>query len=137
MTFLSVFNWILTFVLILVSFFMILVVLMQKSKDGGIGAALGGGATEAAFGAETANVLTRATKYSAIVFFTLAFVLYLGRIYERKNSAASGDALPNIVAPAAAGSTSTATPAATSPASAPAVDTPSTTPAPAPAAPKQ
>jgi preprotein translocase subunit SecG len=116
MTFLSVFNWILTFVLILVSFFMILVVLMQKSKDGGIGAALGGGATEAAFGAETANVLTRATKYSAIVFFTLAFALYLGRIYERKNVGASGDALPNITVPAAAGSA---------------------TPAPAPTAPKQ
>ncbi len=101
MSFLSVFIWILTFVLILVSFFLIMVVLMQKSKDGGIGAALGGGAAEAAFGAETANVLTRATKYSAIIFFTLAFALYLGRIYERKQGRSGGPALPNIAAPAA------------------------------------
>ena len=42
---------ILTFVLILVSLFIVLVVLAQKSKDGGMGAALGGGAAEAAFGA--------------------------------------------------------------------------------------
>ena len=33
---------ILTFVLILVSLFIVLVVLAQKSKDGGMGAALGG-----------------------------------------------------------------------------------------------
>lgn len=44
---------ILTFVLILVSLFLVLIVLMQKSKDGGMGATLGGGAAEAAFGADT------------------------------------------------------------------------------------
>ncbi|MDO8540379.1 MAG: preprotein translocase subunit SecG [Opitutaceae bacterium] len=109
MSFLSVFIWILTFVLILVSFFLVMVVLMQKSKDGGIGAALGGGAAEAAFGAETANVLTRATKYSAIVFFVLAFALYLGRIYERKHAGSGGATLPNIAAPAAAAPAAPAT----------------------------
>ena len=93
---------ILTFVLILVSLFIVLVVLAQKSKDGGMGAALGGGAAEAAFGAETGNVLTTATKFSALVFFVLAFALYLGRIYESKHaSTAAGNALPSIAAPAA------------------------------------
>ena len=92
---------ILTFVLILVSIFLVLIVLMQKSKDGGMGAALGGGAAEAAFGADTNNVLVQATKYSAILFFVLAFVLYLGRIYERTHAGASaGKALPSIAAPA-------------------------------------
>ena len=33
-----------TFILILVSLFLVMVVLMQKSKYGGMGAALGGGA---------------------------------------------------------------------------------------------
>lgn len=124
---------ILTFILILVSVFLVLIVLMQKSKDGGIGSALGGGAAEAAFGADTNNVLVQATKYSAILFFVLAFLLYLGRIYERKSEkGAAGGALPAITAPAA--------PAAP----APAVTVPSTpapaaaaAPAPAPEAPKK
>ena len=98
----SILLGILTFVLILVSIFLVLIVLMQKSKDGGIGSALGGGAAEAAFGADTNNVLVQATKYSAILFFVLAFLLYLGRIYERKaDQGAAGGALPAITAPAA------------------------------------
>ena len=93
---------ILTFVLILVSLFIVLVVLAQKSKDGGMGAALGGGAAEAAFGAETGNVLSKSTIYAAVLFFVLAFALYLGRIYESKHAAAAaGSALPTIAAPAA------------------------------------
>lgn len=94
---------ILTFVLILVSLFIVLVVLAQKSKDGGMGAALGGGAAEAAFGAETGNVLSKSTIYASVLFFVLAFALYLGRIYESKHAtAAAGSALPTITAPAAA-----------------------------------
>ena len=92
---------ILTFVLILVAIFLILVVLMQKAKsDGGMGAAMGGGMAEATFGADTGNVLSKATINAAIVFFVLSFALYLGRIYERKHSSASaGSALPTIAAP--------------------------------------
>src|SRR3954464_13810199 len=90
-----------TFILILISLFLVMVVLMQKSKDGGMGAALGGGAAEAAFGADTSNVLSKSTIYAAILFFVLAFVLYLGRIYERKHGgAAAGSSLPAISAPA-------------------------------------
>ncbi|GAB5560106.1 MAG: hypothetical protein SynsKO_17530 [Synoicihabitans sp.] len=92
-----------TFVLILVSLFLVLLVLMQKAKnDGGMGAALGGGATEATFGADTGNVLTKATINSAIAFFVLSLLLYLGHIYVRNNAAAeAGSALPDIEAPAA------------------------------------
>ncbi len=96
---LSVLLTILTVVLIIVSLFLILVVLAQKTKDGGMGAALGGGAAEAAFGAETGNVLSKSTIYAAVVFFVLAFVLYLGRIYERSHGRGGG-ALPVIAAPA-------------------------------------
>jgi len=128
---------ILTFILILVSVFLVLIVLMQKSKDGGIGSALGGGAAEAAFGAETNNVLVQATKYSAILFFVLAFLLYLGRISERRISerkfekGAAGGALPSITAPSAPAASTAATPT-------PAVAVPATAaPAPAPEAPKK
>jgi len=93
---------ILTFVLILVSLFLILVVLAQKAKnDGGMGAAMGGGMAEAAFGADTSNVLSKATINGAIAFFVLAFALYLGRIYQRNHATPSGESLPTIAAPAA------------------------------------
>src|SRR5213082_2872566 len=97
----SILLGILTFFPILISLFLVMVVLMQKSKDGGMGAALGGGAAEAAFGADTSNVLSKSTIYAAVLFFVLAFMLYLGRIYERKHaSAAAGNALPTIAVPA-------------------------------------
>lgn len=114
---LSIVLGVLTFILILVSLFMILVVLAQKSKDGGIGAALGGGAAEAAFGAETGNVLSKSTIYSAVIFFVLAFVLYIGRIYERTHARQAADnALPTLTTPAAAApATAAETPAAPAP----------------------
>jgi preprotein translocase subunit SecG len=103
---------ILTFILILVSLFLILVVLAQKAKsDGGMGAAMGGGMAEAAFGADTGNVLSKATINGAVAFFVLAFALYLGRIYERKHASVnSNNALPTINVPVAAPAPVTATP---------------------------
>jgi preprotein translocase subunit SecG len=96
----SILLGIFTLVLVLVSVFLILVVLMQKARsDGGMGAAMGGGMAEATFGADTGNVLSKATINAAIIFFVLSCALYLGRIYEHKHAAASGAALPNISAP--------------------------------------
>ena len=80
---------VLTFILVITSLFLVLVVLMQRAKtDGGIGAAMAGGATESAFGAETNNVLTGATIKAAIVFFVLSFGLYLANIYQSKHQVA-------------------------------------------------
>jgi preprotein translocase subunit SecG len=105
----SILIGIFTFVLILVSVFLVLVVLAQKAKtDGGMGATLGGGATEAAFGADTGNVLTKATINAAILFFVLTFGLYLSHIYVSKHQKSSEGQLPAIAVPAA--------PAATAPA---------------------
>jgi len=74
-----------TVVLVLTCLFMVLVILMQRAKsDGGVGAALGGGMAESAFGGETGNVLSRATTGAAILFFVLAFGLYLGRIHQHR-----------------------------------------------------
>lgn len=112
----SIFLGILTVVLILTSVFLILLVLAQKAKsDGGMGAAMGGGMAEATFGADTGNVLSKATINAAIVFFVVSFVLYLGRIYEGKHATGSGAALPTIAVPIAPASTAKApAPAATS-----------------------
>ncbi len=121
---------VLTFVLIIVSAFLILMVLMQKAKsDGGIGSAMGGGMAEATFGAETGNVLSKATINAAIIFFVLSFGLYLGHVYQHKKDQAAAE-LPTFNAPAAPANNQTAAPA-------PAVElpaaTPATTPTPEPA----
>lgn len=71
----------LTLALLLISAFVVLIVLMQRtSQSGGMGAALGGGAAESAFGSDTNNVLTKATVYGIIAFFLVALGLYL--IYQ-------------------------------------------------------
>jgi preprotein translocase subunit SecG len=139
----SILLGILTFILILVSLVLVLIVLMQKSKDGGMGATLGGGMAEATFGAETGNVLSRSTIYAAILFFVLALALYMGRIYERKHAnAAAGNALPSIAAPAAPKAATPAPAAApvtvntgAAATTAPAAAAPATTPAAAPTEP--
>lgn len=89
-------------VLVPLSIFLVLVVLMQKSKsDGGVGAALGGGASEAAFGPDTGNVLATITRNGTIAFFVLCFALYLAQI-ARHNEKTAGEALPTIDVPAEA-----------------------------------
>ena len=78
----------LTLALLLISAFVILIVLMQRtSQSGGMGAALGGGAAESAFGSETNSILTKGTIYGIISFFVVALGLYL--IYQ----AQAGDRL--------------------------------------------
>lgn len=100
---------ILTFVLILVSLFLIFVVLMQRAKsDGGVGAAMGGGVAESTFGAETGNVLVSSTRNAAIIFFVLCFALYLANIYQSKHHEAADSKLPTIIVPAVVAKPATA-----------------------------
>lgn len=97
---LGIFITLLTFVLILVSFFLLLVVLMQRANtQGGLGAAFGGGMADSTFGAETNNVLTKATKWSATAFFLLCAALYLMHIaaHSAREAAGEGETLPDIV----------------------------------------
>lgn len=62
-----------------------MLVLMQRtSQSGGMGAALGGGAAESAFGSDTNNILTKATTYGTIAFFVVSLGLFL--IYQSKAS---------------------------------------------------
>lgn len=88
----------LTFVLILVSLFLVLVILMQRgSSSGGMGAAFGGGVAESAFGAETTNILTKATKWAAVAFFILSLVLYLLYIGNQDQGDGFEDSLPEML----------------------------------------
>jgi preprotein translocase subunit SecG len=88
-----------------------------------MGAAMGGGMAEAAFGADTSNVLTKSTINLTVVFFVLSFLVYLGQVYQHKHQGVTGGALPTIPA-----STLPAVPTAPGTAPAPAT-THATTPA--------
>ena len=82
----------LTFVLVLVSVAIIFLVLIQlPKKEAGVGVAFGGGATEALFGAGSGNVLTKATKYAAVVFFVLAILVGLLQSRFSGSAARSSD----------------------------------------------
>ena len=61
---------ILTGVFICVALLMMLVILMQRPKSEGLGAAFGGGVTENIFGAQTTNVLTKITGWLAAFFLS-------------------------------------------------------------------
>jgi preprotein translocase subunit SecG len=132
----SIVIWILTFFLVLASAFLILIVLAQKAKsDGGMGSAMGGGMAEAAFGAETSNVLSKSTIYAAIAFFVLALILYLTRLHQQKHGPV-GSGLPSIpVSTAPALPPVTSSPAATVNVPLAPVATPGAAAAPAPAVP--
>jgi len=71
--------YILTFFLVIDCLFLALLILMQlPKKEAGLGgAAFGGGAVDALVGAGAGNVLTKATKWAAIMFFGLVIVLSL------------------------------------------------------------
>ena len=73
---------------VLVTLLMILVILMQRPKSEGLGAAFGGGVTENIFGAQTTNVLTKITGWLAGTFFALTFALSV--LYAHRTSTPSG-----------------------------------------------
>ena len=60
---------------VVVSFLLILVVLMQRPKQEGLGAAFGAGVTDQMFGAQTTNVLQKGTAYFGTAFLVLSLVL--------------------------------------------------------------
>jgi preprotein translocase subunit SecG len=112
---------------VLVAALMVLVILMQRPKSEGLGAAFGGGVTENIFGAQTTNVLVKFTTWLAGVFFALTFALSV--LYAHHSVASSAfrrelmknqPAPQTSPAPAGAQSSPGTTPAQASPAVSPA-----------------
>ena len=73
---------------VLVALLMVLVILMQRPKSEGLGAAFGGGVTENIFGAQTTNVLVKFTGWLTGIFFLLTFMLSI--LYSHKTSRDTG-----------------------------------------------
>ena len=64
-----------TVVHVLVALFLIVLVLMQKSSEQGVGAAFGGGMTETVFGAGTTTALVRLTIWCACILLATTLAL--------------------------------------------------------------
>ncbi len=134
-------------IFVIVCFLMTLIILMQRPKQEGLGAAFGGGVTDQVFGARTTNVLQRGTVYLGSMFFilSLALAVLIGQknktfsMISRANTAAKVEAAKPAEKPVektAPKSLSEELPAeekAPAPTEAPKEATPAPTPAPAPA----
>jgi preprotein translocase subunit SecG len=95
---------------IIVCLFLILLILIQKGRGGGLASAFGGAGGNTAFGSKTGDVLTWATSIVFGVFIVLAVVLNLISNHEHDklananaaNAALSGDVAAPAGAPAPA-----------------------------------
>ncbi|MDR0756206.1 MAG: preprotein translocase subunit SecG [Puniceicoccales bacterium] len=77
---------------------LILLILMQKpSANAGMGAALGGGVAESAFGGEASNVLVRWTVYGIVAFFLTALLLTLCQIPKYHKEPREKELKPMVV----------------------------------------
>jgi preprotein translocase subunit SecG len=119
---------------VLVALLMVLVILMQRPKSEGLGAAFGGAVTENIFGAQTTNVLVKFTTWLAGIFFALTFglsVLYAHR-GTGGESAFRRELMKQQAAPATSPAPATAQSSpVSSPASSPIQASPASSPAPA------
>src|SRR5262245_47269887 len=105
---------------VLVCAFMVLVILMQRPKSEGLGAAFGGGVTENIFGAQTTNVLVKFTTWLAGIFFALTFAISILNAHRstadsafRRELMKKQAAQPTSPAPGAARSSPASSPATT------------------------
>ena len=112
---------------ILVCILLTLLVLMQKPRSEGLGAAFGGSFTDSIFGAQTSDVLTKGTIWLGSVFMVLTLVLAL--LYSHRQTAGpklqeeltkpvattTNNLVTNAVVPAPAESTPPAVPAPAKP----------------------
>lgn len=69
---------------VIICLLLALVVLMQRPKQEGLGAAFGSGLTDQAFGARTTDVLQKGTVYLGTLFFVITLILAI-LIGKRQN----------------------------------------------------
>lgn len=110
------------FFFLLVCLFMILLILIQKGRGGGLASAFGGQGGNTAFGSKTGDVLTWVTSIVFGLFLLLAVALNL--LGDRVNKAKTG---AGAAAPVAASAAGQAAPANQAPPAQPPVEVPAPT----------
>lgn len=91
----------LTVFLVMVSLLLILVTLMQRPKQEGLGAAFGGGMMDGAFGAQTSDVLQKGTVWLTVAFFGSAILLTTLNTRLYKSQRDVGNILEDVQKPEA------------------------------------
>ena len=130
----SIFIGFLYVVEVVVCLMLVLVVMLQKPKEGGLGGAIGGGMLEASLGADAGSVLVKTTAILGAVFLLNTLVLARLTSTVHSHSLMARDAEPTASEQAPAlPMTAPELPAAPAPAPAPAPVAPAPVPAPAPA----
>jgi preprotein translocase subunit SecG len=81
----------LTAIHIIVAVFLIVLVLMQKSHEQGVGAAFGGGMTDTVFGGGTTTALVRMTIWCACIL--LATTLVLAVLHSHRGRSTAGTSI--------------------------------------------
>ncbi|PQO38240.1 preprotein translocase subunit SecG [Blastopirellula marina] len=113
----------------LTSVFLILVVLVQRGRGGGLTGALGGAGGQSAFGAKAGDVFTKITVVVA-AFWILLCILATMSLQDQGSQKLTGNGSNIPAAPVAPGDATTSTPSMTAPstdeAAKPATETPAT-----------
>jgi protein translocase SecG subunit len=78
---------------VVVSLLIVLIVLMQRPKNEGLGAAFGGGMTDNLFGAQTTNVLQTITRWLGGIFFLLTLLLSVLYVKQAARKSGTGEIL--------------------------------------------
>jgi len=86
----AILSILLSTIIIATSIIIVLIVLIQRPKQEGLGAAFGGGTLDSALGAHTTDVLQKITMYLGIVFFVSAIGLAMVKSRQFRSSAAEG-----------------------------------------------
>lgn len=85
------FNFVLEFMLFCASGFMILLVLVQRGRGGGLTGALGGMGGQSAFGAKAGDVFTKITVISAIIWIFLCLITIMRYTYVTVDNSNVGE----------------------------------------------
>ncbi|KAB2639903.1 MAG: preprotein translocase subunit SecG [Verrucomicrobia bacterium] len=85
-------------VFVLVCLLMTLLILMQRPKQEGLGAAFGASVTDQVFGARTTNVLQRGTVYLGSMFFILSLALAILIGHQNKQKGLTREVKPQTAA---------------------------------------
>lgn len=119
----------LTIVEVVCALLLVLLVLLQRSKDEGLGMAFGNAMGESLFGAQATTILTKATVILAVVFMVNTVVI--DRLYSRSARTRSGSVMDKVTGSAAIPPPVESAPLAPAPTPEAAVPAPEAGPAPA------
>jgi len=86
----AVLTILLTVILVTISILIVLIVLLQRPKQEGLGAAFGGSTLDGALGAQTTDVLQKGTTIFAVIFFVCSIGLAMIKSREFGDAAEKG-----------------------------------------------